>query len=434
MSEETTRQSGNEISLPKILREELSHIKPDFVQNGDGKPTENLNKVFDDLHKAELSALCFSGGGIRSATFGLGIVQALAKYRLLDNFDYLSTVSGGGYLGSWLSAWIRREQMNKFENCLESLKSIENKISERLNSKSLTASRKAQLETLQRTIVALSEKARLETLQGKIAVLSKAKNRKLHKQYNEMQDFGINAVQDELNKHSTAEPECPNTEPRQLQYLREYSNYMSPKVGLLSADKWTLLGIYVRNLFLNWTIFIPLICAVLLIPRILLKLTEYKVGADGSTAMLMLGLVAGTFAVICTVRKLPSKNIEGGEIEFNTDAGVFATVITPLLIMALATTTFWVWINQPGQKPLASFNFLPPILKHNAIYFMLFSILIFVLGNLLFVIARAFFFAYERCRFNKRNFRTIAASIFSFAVLLEIASAAFSALVGGLMT
>ncbi|MCW5960249.1 MAG: patatin-like phospholipase family protein [Pyrinomonadaceae bacterium] len=54
------------------------------------------------------SALCFSGGGIRSATFSLGVLQALAKYSLLDKFDYLSTVSGGGYIGSWFSAWIDR--------------------------------------------------------------------------------------------------------------------------------------------------------------------------------------------------------------------------------------------------------------------------------------------------------------------------------------
>ena len=46
--------------------------------------------------------IAFSGGGIRSATLSLGIAQALArKDRLLD-FDYMSTVSGGGYFGSFL--------------------------------------------------------------------------------------------------------------------------------------------------------------------------------------------------------------------------------------------------------------------------------------------------------------------------------------------
>ncbi|HSU84534.1 MAG TPA: hypothetical protein VLR69_19125, partial [Thermoanaerobaculia bacterium] len=41
------------------------------------------------------SALCFSGGGIRSATFGLGVIQGLARAGLLKRFDFLSTVSGG---------------------------------------------------------------------------------------------------------------------------------------------------------------------------------------------------------------------------------------------------------------------------------------------------------------------------------------------------
>jgi predicted acylesterase/phospholipase RssA len=55
-----------------------------------------------------LIGLAFSGGGIRSATFNLGILQALAQKRLLGKFDYLSTVSGGGYIGSWLAALTRR--------------------------------------------------------------------------------------------------------------------------------------------------------------------------------------------------------------------------------------------------------------------------------------------------------------------------------------
>lgn len=48
--------------------------------------------------------LAFSGGGIRSATFNLGVLQALARLRLLPKFDYLSTVSGGGYIGAALSS------------------------------------------------------------------------------------------------------------------------------------------------------------------------------------------------------------------------------------------------------------------------------------------------------------------------------------------
>jgi hypothetical protein len=50
-------------------------------------------------------AVCLSGGGVRSASFGLGVLQGLAEARVLESADYLSTVSGGGYIGGWLSAW-----------------------------------------------------------------------------------------------------------------------------------------------------------------------------------------------------------------------------------------------------------------------------------------------------------------------------------------
>ena len=47
--------------------------------------------------------LALSGGGIRSATYCLGVLQALAFKRALPQVDYLSTVSGGGYIGASLS-------------------------------------------------------------------------------------------------------------------------------------------------------------------------------------------------------------------------------------------------------------------------------------------------------------------------------------------
>jgi hypothetical protein len=52
--------------------------------------------------------LALSGGGIRSATFCLGVAQALAALRVLRRVDFLSTVSGGGYFGGFLGAWINR--------------------------------------------------------------------------------------------------------------------------------------------------------------------------------------------------------------------------------------------------------------------------------------------------------------------------------------
>ncbi|MGH7785764.1 MAG: hypothetical protein ACRERC_02800 [Candidatus Binatia bacterium] len=53
--------------------------------------------------------LALSGGGIRSATFCLGVLQALARATVLRRVDFLSTVSGGGYCGGFLGRLIGRE-------------------------------------------------------------------------------------------------------------------------------------------------------------------------------------------------------------------------------------------------------------------------------------------------------------------------------------
>lgn len=58
---------------------------------------------------SDLNGLALSGGGIRSATFCLGVLHALERFGLRQEFDYLSTVSGGGYIGSsltWFTAYL----------------------------------------------------------------------------------------------------------------------------------------------------------------------------------------------------------------------------------------------------------------------------------------------------------------------------------------
>jgi len=57
-----------------------------------------------------LTGVCFSGGGIRSATFNLGVLQALAQLGLLPCIDYLSSVSGGGYIHQFFASWILRHR------------------------------------------------------------------------------------------------------------------------------------------------------------------------------------------------------------------------------------------------------------------------------------------------------------------------------------
>ncbi len=53
---------------------------------------------------APVTGLALSGGGIRSATFSLGFLQALSAYGLIPRIDYISTVSGGSYIGSFFGA------------------------------------------------------------------------------------------------------------------------------------------------------------------------------------------------------------------------------------------------------------------------------------------------------------------------------------------
>ena len=75
----------------------------------DGGPDARLHAVHRRIHERAPSALCLSGGGIRSATFALGVLQGLAHVGVVGTLDYLSTVSGGGYIGGWLTAWLHRE-------------------------------------------------------------------------------------------------------------------------------------------------------------------------------------------------------------------------------------------------------------------------------------------------------------------------------------
>jgi hypothetical protein len=59
-----------------------------------------------NIEQKHATALAISGGGIRSATFALGVLAALARRNLLHQFDFLSTVSGGGYIGSFLTTFL----------------------------------------------------------------------------------------------------------------------------------------------------------------------------------------------------------------------------------------------------------------------------------------------------------------------------------------
>ena len=78
--------------IEALRRRRASESTP--FERGDGKPAASHG----------LLGLAISGGGIRSATFALGVIQALARSGVLKAADYMSTVSGGGFIGSCLSS------------------------------------------------------------------------------------------------------------------------------------------------------------------------------------------------------------------------------------------------------------------------------------------------------------------------------------------
>lgn len=246
------------------------------------------------------TALCFSGGGIRSATFNLGLLQRLSRIVSLDSFHYLSTVSGGGYIGSWLTGWIYREPGG--------VSAVEQQLS------------------------------RLEMVNGQ-------------------------------DQPASLSPTAPEPDP--LRHLRTYSRYLSPRVGFLSADTWTLASIYVRNLFLNWLVLIPLLIAALTLPRfctsfVALSLqknahfafansryTIWTVTALGALLAMMSFIFAGTHqpsALAGRRRRQGASAATGDDDRPNAGQTRFLWgCLAPLLASAVVLSTVWLWAGAPSN-------------------------------------------------------------------------------------
>ena len=108
-----TNQANDDgpVKLSKVLEFEKQHVHRKPKERA--QPIDSIEGTVDVRAESggavsEATALCLSGGGIRSATVALGFLQACDSQALLKKFDYLFTVSGGGYIGGWLTALIHR--------------------------------------------------------------------------------------------------------------------------------------------------------------------------------------------------------------------------------------------------------------------------------------------------------------------------------------
>ena len=180
------------LTTEQVLIEEAAAIHGVDLK---GKTGAELDRSLYALNSA---ALCLSGGGIRSAAFALGVIQSLASYPrpsreehvadgencFLSRFQYLSTVSGGGYIGGWLSAWVTR----------------------------------AGFPTVWRNLV--------------------------------------------------GRPDGSEIEPQTVAWLRSYSNFLTPKLGVFSGDAWAAFAIILRNIILNWFVILPVFVLGLLLAKL----------------------------------------------------------------------------------------------------------------------------------------------------------------------
>ncbi|HVG87114.1 MAG TPA: hypothetical protein VM820_21500 [Vicinamibacterales bacterium] len=99
-------------SFSDLLRHETDGIFKHQPHRTQDAPVCTNHKAADEpfvsFREADIIGLALSGGGIRSATFNLGLLQGLHGMGLLRLVDYVSTVSGGGYIGAFWSSWLTR--------------------------------------------------------------------------------------------------------------------------------------------------------------------------------------------------------------------------------------------------------------------------------------------------------------------------------------
>jgi hypothetical protein len=105
--EKRATSQGKSASTPDVFWE-LAYPAPLRKRDEEAIQARRDKAGLEETKPQRPIGLAFSGGGIRSATLSLGVLQALASERLLHQFDYLSTVSGGGYIGSFLGGLFTR--------------------------------------------------------------------------------------------------------------------------------------------------------------------------------------------------------------------------------------------------------------------------------------------------------------------------------------
>jgi patatin-like phospholipase len=99
---ETPKDTGERPDLLKFPYPGDDPKGPNDVRLGGDDPPDG-ERLRPRPEPRDLTGLSLSGGGVRSAAVCLGALQALEVHKAIDGIDYLSTVSGGGYIGASLT-------------------------------------------------------------------------------------------------------------------------------------------------------------------------------------------------------------------------------------------------------------------------------------------------------------------------------------------
>ena len=290
----TSKPRERSLTFEYIHEQELLEIKKRREKHF-YDPTE-----LDDA-QPDLIGLALSGGGIRSATFCLGFLQELQRLRLLRIFDYLSTVSGGGYLGGWWSAWLSRQQDGLAQSQLFETEDVRDPVNllRRINEPYDAVARDLQAHL------------RITTRGGRLLkVLDQADLRQLAPRLRqplaeELNSYIYNAKTRELKRQRKADlidtfpcelrgifPPPEGIEPERTKYfdvtqlefdgsgwssdpihhVRLFADYLTPSKGILSGDTWRAISAITRNLILTWLILLSLLVGVMLLGQAYLLL------------------------------------------------------------------------------------------------------------------------------------------------------------------
>ncbi len=253
------RTDNQPLRFSEVLHDELDLIAEEKRET----PPSREEAAETRAWRAGLQALAFSGGGIRSATFCLGVLQKLTEARQIHRFDYLSTVSGGGYIGSWFSSLLqRRPWLNQ-------------------------AADETQTST---GLLGLSP-------------LHFLKTHSPQKKFAEPKQPPA-TLQLEEAWHNAKTKGC---EPESVAWLRRYSNYLAPQLGL-SGDAVAAMAFWMRNTLLNQVLLALFFFIVLLAPQwLFLSLMQPNFPVDMRTtdSLLAVGLTCVVVSMFMCALELP---------------------------------------------------------------------------------------------------------------------------------